>query len=181
MAEDPAVLRQRAAEMLADAEQSLVELTQMRAERERASPAPEPPKPVARIPEPPEMSTRHMSNWDATQTWVEKIIDQRTGAAAKSWTIKQLEDVTVALAHEAGNLMAELRSQLRGEIKTTIDALRDENKTALGELRTEFDRRLVEAEHRAEVAALERRLAEAEQRAAPKSAVRLIGHSDAAD
>ena len=171
MADDPAVLRQRAAEMLADAEQSLAELTQMRAERERASP--EPLKPVARIPEPPEMSTRHMSNWDATQTWVEKIIDQRTGAAAKAWVSKQLEEFAGGLGDDMAKFDKKERERVGREIKAAVDA-------AKAELRAEFQLAIAEAR----IAALETRLAEAERRAAPPAKPeppRLIGHSDAAD
>jgi BMFP domain-containing protein YqiC len=167
---------------LAGREETIAALARRQAEGPASTWKPPEPerRPAAGVEQP-----MRSSNWDAVQSWTEKIIDQHIGTTTKSWTIKQIEDVTVALAEEAGNLMAELRSQLRGELKAAVDAAKAEITSVLGELRTEFDRRLVELQHRAEIAALERRVAEAERASpAPRSTVpRLIagGSTDAAD
>lgn len=104
-------------------------------------------------------------DWEKTGVWVHGIVNKQIEAFAKEF------------GEGIGEELALIRKQER-------ELLRGELKAAIAELRTEFERRLVEAEHRAEVAELTRRLADAEQRSAPKAPARpqlVAGGSDGAD
>jgi len=108
--------------------------------------------------------------WNKHQDFIEAVINQHVGPATQAWVNDRLVSFAGDIGEETGKMDRENRELVRTELRTAIDA-------AKAELRAEFQLAIAEAR----IAALETRLAEAEQRAAPKSAVRLIGHSDAAD
>jgi len=195
MTEEAAAAWLEAQRVVDDANASRERYLAERAAREEAGvtqwtpPEPEPPKFVQRAPEPPQYEEQPMrhNDWNAVQTWVEQIIDQRTGVAAKAWVNDRLVSFAGDIGEETGKMDRESRELMRTELRTAIDTAKAEFKTALGEMRAEFKAALVEAELRTKLLVLEQRVAEAEQRAAagrPQDAApsrpKLIGSADAA-